>query len=79
MHSEKIELIAQKISFAFEDHYYDHVKREQFLELFAKYFPIVDSEEVIEPYDAIVMLGRKDALRFESMVNEMRDLSLIFD
>jgi hypothetical protein len=77
MDLEKIESIAEEISFAFEDHYTDLEKRNLFLHLFNKYFPIVENEEVTEPYEAVVLLGRSDPLRLEYMLNEMKSLSLL--
>ena len=56
---KKIALVAQKISFAFEDSYTDIEKRELFNNLFNKYLMQIDPEEKMEPYDAIIQLGIK--------------------
>lgn len=79
MDMEKISLMAQKISFAFEDHYTDEEKREIFNTLFNKYLSQYDPGGVMEPYDAIIQLGRKNPDEFDRMIQEMKDLSLIAD
>jgi hypothetical protein len=79
MDIEKISLMAQKISFAFEDLYPDKEKRELFNAIFNKYLSQFDSHGVMEPYDAIILLGRKNPEEFDRMIQEIKDLSLITD
>jgi hypothetical protein len=76
---EKIALIAQKISFAFEDQFSDEQKRKLFFALFDRYLSPVDPEGDMETYDAIIQLGRKEPGEFDRMVKEMKDRSLISD
>jgi len=76
---EKVALIAQKISFAFEDHFPDVMKRKLFVALFDRYLSSVDPEGHMETYDAIIQLGRKEPAEFDRMVKEMKDRSLISD
>jgi hypothetical protein len=79
MDIEKISLMAQKISFAFEDLYADKEKREIFNALFNKYLSQFDPSGVMEPYDAIILLGRKNPEEFDRMIQEMKEISLITD
>jgi len=76
---EKTALIAQKISFAFEDQYPDEVKRNLFVALFDRYLNPVDPEGSLETYDAVILLARKEPEEFERMIQEMKDKSLISD
>lgn len=77
MDMEKITMTAQKITFAFEDFFGDKEKRSLFDALFNKYLSDVDPAGVLEPYDAIVSLGRKAPDEFDQMVKEMREMELI--
>jgi hypothetical protein len=77
MDMERITMTAQKISFAFEDLYGDKEKRSLFGALFNKYLSDVDPAGVMEPYDAIVSLGRKAPEAFDQMVKEMHEMELI--
>lgn len=77
MDMEKITATAQKITFAFEDFYGDKKKRSLFDALFNKYLSDVDPAGVMEPYDAIVSLGRKSPDEFDQMVREMLEMDLI--
>jgi hypothetical protein len=79
MNFEHTNLVAQKISFAFEDHYFDERKRNDFIALFNKYLLPIDTTGTMEPYDAIVLLGREDPSKFEHMVKEMKEKELIYD
>jgi hypothetical protein len=79
MDIEKIALIAQKISFAFEDLYPVKEKREKFYALFDRYLSGLDSSGTMHPYDAIILLARKFPEEFDMMVKEMEDSSLITD
>lgn len=79
MNPDEIALIAQNISFAFEDHFNDEVMNNKFNDLFNKYLADIDPEGAMEPYDAIKALGRKDFGAFERMVKEMKEQSLISD
>jgi hypothetical protein len=76
---EKVALIAQKISFAFEDHFSDEQKRKLFFALFDRYLSSVDPDGSMETYDAIIQLGRKEPEEFDRMVKEMKDKALISD
>jgi hypothetical protein len=77
MDMERITMTAQKISFAFEDLYGDKEKRSLFGALFNKYLSDIDPAGVMEPYDAIVSLGRKAPEVFDQMVKEMHEMELI--
>lgn len=77
MDPDKLGLIAQEISFAFEDLYNDVEKRQLFDKLFLTYLSSVDPESTMEPYQAIIQLGRKNPEEFEKMVKEMKGHSLI--
>ena len=77
MDIEKISLIAQKISFAFEDFYFDKNKRNQFTTLFDKYLSPIDPTGRMEPYDAIIQLGRKNPSEFEKMLKEIEEQKLV--
>ncbi|MBI5099208.1 MAG: hypothetical protein HZB30_08200 [Nitrospirae bacterium] len=79
MNFEHMTLVAQKISFAFEDQYFDERKRNIFIALFNKYLLSVDTAGTMEPYDALVLLGRKDPSEFDLMVKEMKEKELISD
>jgi hypothetical protein len=76
---EHVTLVAQKISFAFEDHYFDEKKRNTFIALFNRYLLPIDPSGAMEPYDALVLLGRKDRSEFDLMVKEMKEKELISD
>jgi len=77
MDIEKIGLIAQEISFAYEDHFNDKKKRELFGALFDKYLSGVDTGGSMVHYDAIMLLARTNRDEFEKMLKEMREASLI--
>jgi hypothetical protein len=77
MDMEKIAMTAQKISFEFEDNYYDTEKRKLFAAFFEKYLAEVDPEAALEPYDAITALGRKNSDAFDHMIKEMVEAGLI--
>ena len=77
MDIEQISLIAQKISFAFEDSYSDENRRKLFVALFDRYLSPVDPAGIMEPYDAIILLGRKNHSEFKQLVKEMEDLGLV--
>ena len=77
MDIDKIGLIAQEISFAFEDHFNDVEKRNLFDAFFVKYFAAVDPSGALIPYDAIMLLGRQNPDGFEQMLKEMREANLI--
>lgn len=76
---EKVALMAQKISFAFEDQFSDVQKRKLFFALFDRYLSPVDPEGSMDTYDAIIQLGRKEPAEYNRMVQEMKDMSLISD
>jgi hypothetical protein len=79
MNYDEIAQLAQKISFSFEDHFEDKEKRGLFNEFFNQYLSLIDPTGVMEPYDAIIALGRKNPSEFEQMVQEMQKKSLISD
>jgi len=79
MDMEIITMTAQKITFAFEDLYGDKEKRAIFGALFNRYLSEVDPSGVMDPYDAIVSLGRKAPDEFDQMVTEMQEMKLISD
>jgi hypothetical protein len=77
MDLDKISLTAQTIIFAFEDLFHDEKKKNKFVELFEKYLSPLDPAGRLEPYDAIIKLGRKNPSDFDQMVKEMQDAALI--
>ncbi len=79
MNFDHMALIAQKISFAFEDHFFDEKKRNIFTALFNKYLQPVDPSGAMEPYDALVLLGRQNPAEFALMVKDMKEKGLITD
>jgi len=76
---ENIALIAQKVSFAFEDQFFNENKRSMFNALFNRYLVPLDPSGRMEPYDAIILLGRQSPEEFEHMVQEMKEKELISD
>jgi hypothetical protein len=76
---DKISLIAQKISFAFEDNFLDKEKRSFFQAVFRRYLDPVDPAGNMDPYDAIILLGRKNSSEFDQMILELKEHSLIYD
>lgn len=79
MDTEKIGLIAQEISFAFEDLYHDVDKRNKFTSIFDRYLVQMDPSGTMEPYDAIILLGRAKPEEFKQMLKELKEFSLIPD
>jgi hypothetical protein len=77
MDIEKISLIAQEISFAFEDMIAEKNKKELFISIFDKYLNEVDPGLTTDPYDAIIALGRKDPAAFENMLKELKEKDLV--
>lgn len=77
MDIDKISLVAQTIIFAFEDLFHDEQKKNKFVELFEKYLSPLDPAGRLEPYDAIIKLGRKNPSEFDQMVREMQGSALI--
>jgi hypothetical protein len=77
MEYEKIAMMAQTISWAFEDQFFEKGKRRMFQMIFEKYLNPVDPAGTLEPYDAIIKLGRKSPDEFERMVAELREKGLI--
>ena len=76
---EEAALIAQKISFAFEDVYHDKEQRSLFYMFFNRYLLRVDPEGSMMPYDALILLWRTYPAEFEHMIKEMKDKELIND
>jgi hypothetical protein len=79
MDLDKISLIAQKIIFAFEDHFMDKEKRSFFEAVFNRYLSPVDPAGTMDPYDAIILLGRKNPSGFDQMIRELKEHALIYD
>ncbi len=79
MDIEEIELIAEKINYAFEDNYVFQDKRKLYTSLFDKYLADVDQGVMTDPYDAVVSLGRKDPEEFNKFVKELKDQNLVSD
>jgi hypothetical protein len=77
MDLEKVALIAQTITWAFEDQFFEKDKRRMFQLIFERYLNPVDPAGELEPYDAIIKLGRKSPDDFNKMVKELRDKGLI--
>lgn len=77
MDLDKIGLIAQEISFAYEDNFNNTEKRKKFDSLFDKYLLPIDPEAIMETYNAIIQLGRKNPSEFDCMLKELRKFSLI--
>lgn len=76
---EEAALIAQKISFAFEDTYHDKEQRKLFYTFFSRYLLRVDPEGDMAPYDALILLWRTYPAEFDHMLKEMKDKELIPD
>lgn len=76
---EKVGRLAQTISFSYEDLYHVEDKRKMFHALFERYLSPVDPSGSMEPYDAIILLWRKNPAEFDQMVREMKDHKLIPD
>lgn len=74
---EMIMSTAQKISNSLEDNFFDIDKRKFFDAVFARYLPSADPAGTMEPYDAIVALGRLEPAEFQRMVKELEDKGLI--
>jgi hypothetical protein len=77
MEIEKISLIAQAISFEFEDMIADKDKKELFVAMFDKYLNSVDPGITTDPYDAIIALGKNQPESFDKMLKEMTEKGLI--
>jgi len=77
MDIDKISLIAQKISFAFEDHFSDKEKRSFFEEVFNRYLSPLDPAGTMVLYDAIILLGRKNPPEFDKMIRELKEHAMI--
>ena len=74
---EKALLIAQKISFAYEDLFGDEGKRKLFEAIFERFLDPVDPEGALEPYYAMVALWKQNPDAFDNMVKELEDSSVI--
>ena len=77
MDIEKISLIAQAISFEFEDMIANKDKKELFIAMFDKYLNSVDPGITTDPYDAIISLGKTQPEAFDKMLKEMTENGLI--
>lgn len=76
---EQVAQTAQQIIFAFEDLFHDESKRSMFNTIFNRYLSQVDARGNMNPYDAIIELGRKNFAEYEQMVQEIKDKGLISD
>jgi hypothetical protein len=74
---EKALLMAQNISFAYEDLFGDVERRKLFEAIFEQFLNPVDPEGKLEPHDAMVALWRKSPDDFDHMVRELEESSLI--
>lgn len=77
MEYEEIALMAQTISWAFEDQFFEKEKRGLFQMIFERYLSDIDPSGDLEPYDAIVQLGRRHPENFGLMVAELKKKGLI--
>jgi hypothetical protein len=76
---EEAALIAQEISFAFEDAFHDKEQRKLFYMFFHRYLLRVDPDGALPPYDAMILLWRTYPDEFAHMQQEMIDKGLIED
>ena len=76
---EKALLIAQKISFAYEDLFGDVERRKLFEAIFERFLNPVDPEGKLEPHDAMVALWRQNPDGLDKMLRELKESSLIQD
>ena len=77
MDIEKISLIAQAISFEFEDTFHIKKKKDLFIIIFNKYLNTVDPGVTTDPYDAIIALGKTDPAGFDNMLKELKEKDLV--
>ena len=77
MDIEKISFIAQEISFTFEDTFHIKEKKDLFIAIFDKYLTAVDPGVTTDPYDAIIILGKKNPEAFDSMLKEIKEKELV--
>ncbi len=77
MDIEKIALVAQEISFAFEDTFHIKNKKDLFVAAFNKYLSDVDPGVTTDPYDAIIALGKKNPAAFENLVKDLQKNNLM--
>jgi hypothetical protein len=71
--------MALKIFNAFEDLYFEEGKGKIFDTVFSKYFPLVDIDRHMDLYDVLLLLSTKHRKKFDEMVKELRDHSIICD
>ena len=76
---EEAAFIAQKISFAYEDVFYDKEKSKLFYTFFNSYLMRVDPEGSLVPYDALILLWRTYPDQFAQMLKEMTEKGLVPD
>ncbi|MBI5664412.1 MAG: hypothetical protein HZC49_04905 [Nitrospirae bacterium] len=76
---EEAALVAQKISFAFEDAFHDKEQRKLFYMYFNRYLLRVDPDGELAPYDALILLWRKYPDEFTHMEKEMTEKGLLDD
>jgi hypothetical protein len=73
----EIEDLAMKVVHAYEDNYFDRAKRDVFDTLFNRYLGMVDLAGDMDPYEAVVSLGRQYRPEFDQLVTALRDRKLI--
>jgi hypothetical protein len=73
----EIEDLAMKVVHAYEDSYFDRAKRDVFDTLFNRYLGMVDLAGDIDPYEAVVSLGRQYRTEFDQFVKILSERKLI--
>jgi len=66
-----------KIFHSFEDLYFEKDKGKLFDKIFSKYIVLVDIDPHMDLYDVLVVLSKEHRLKFDEMVNELRENALI--
>ncbi len=74
---DEIALIAQSISHAVEDNFFDDNKINRLNSIFGKYLKGDDSSPNMETYDAVINLGRRNEAEFIKMVDELKEKGFI--
>ncbi len=77
MDLDEISMIAQKVSFAYEDLFFDENKKNKFVTLFEKYLEPLDPGGRMELYDLVIQLGRTKPEEFDRLVKKMEEADLI--
>ena len=66
-----------KIFHSFEDLYFKKDKGKLFDKIFSKYIVLVEIDPHMDLYDVLVLLSKEHRLKFDEMVNELRENALI--